>query len=51
MPTQHAGVMERILNHYLLAFFDTHLEGEGQRHAALLDSSSSVYPEVRLTSR
>lgn len=42
--------MERILNHYLVAFFDTHLKGEGRQHAALLDSSSSVYSEVRLSS-
>ena len=43
--------MERIMNDYLVAFFDTHLKGEGKAHAALLDSASTRYPEVRLSSR
>ncbi len=43
--------MERIMNAYLVAFFDTYLGGARTEHAALLDSSSSTYPEVRLSSR
>lgn len=43
--------MERILNDYLVAFFDTYLKGECGQHSALLDSASSIYPEVRLSSR
>lgn len=43
--------MQRIMNDYLVAFFDTYLKGEGGKHAGLLDQSSSAYPEVRLSSR
>lgn len=43
--------MERIMNHYLVAFFDTHLKTGGGESSAFLDSSSAVYPEVRLSSR
>ena len=39
------------MNSYLLAFFETHLKGQRGPRAALLDSSSTLYPEVRLASR
>jgi len=43
--------MERIMNEYLVAFFDTHLKGERGPRSTLLDSSSSIFPEVRLSAR
>ncbi|MGH7664147.1 MAG: alpha/beta hydrolase family protein [Gemmatimonadaceae bacterium] len=43
--------MQRIMNDYLLAFFDTYVKREGGQHPAVLDSSSSIYPEVQLSSR